>query len=164
MNVGSKSARHPFFVYGTLLPGQPNFHLWGTSIVAQETAVFHKGRLYDMGHYPMLVEAPGGRVHGRLMVVAEALYPLLVERLDALEGYDPRAPQASAYRRRAREVLVNGRRVVAWVYLGQRRHTDGYAPIAGGDWAAYAARKRRQLAQWWANVPSVRGLHDTKKD
>jgi gamma-glutamylcyclotransferase (GGCT)/AIG2-like uncharacterized protein YtfP len=29
----------PFFVYGTLLPGQPNAHLWAGAVVAQEVRV-----------------------------------------------------------------------------------------------------------------------------
>ena len=45
----------PFFVYGTLLPGQPNDDLWGDGIAQVETAVLDDSHIYDMGYYPMLV-------------------------------------------------------------------------------------------------------------
>jgi gamma-glutamylcyclotransferase (GGCT)/AIG2-like uncharacterized protein YtfP len=54
----------PFFVYGTLLPGQPNYPLWAAAIRSEQPATLPNGRLYDMaqlglGHYPLLVEDMG---------------------------------------------------------------------------------------------------------
>ncbi len=50
----------PFFVYGTLLPGQPNDELWADSIIKIEAAFLDNSHIYDMGYYPMLVAQSGG--------------------------------------------------------------------------------------------------------
>lgn len=141
----------PFFVYGTLLPDQPNYALWQDGVRADEPARLAPGRLYDLGAYPMLVEEPGsGPVIGRLMHVEPAAYAWLVERLDALEGYQPHAPQASIYQRVVRAVqCVDGSRREAWVYVGQPAHVHGQPVVPGGDWATHAAGKQAEMRAWW---------------
>lgn len=154
---------NPFFVYGTLLPGQPNFYLWGKAIVQMETAVFPNGRLYDMGHYPMMIEQRGEQVKGRLITVQPADYTAVLACLDSLEGYNPQQQTASAYRRLERIVaLEDGRSVMAWIYLGQPRYVTGMPPILSGDWAAHMSAKRQQISKWWATIDSVAGLHNVK--
>ena len=64
MSMKSTPRLLPFFVYGTLLPGQPNAHLWGDGIVAQQNATLANGRLYDLGAFPMLVEEGEEKVVG----------------------------------------------------------------------------------------------------
>lgn len=150
----------PIFVYGTLLPGQPNAYLWARAVLSQEPAVLENGRLYDMGFYPMLVETPGERVKGVALTLNPASYAAVLANLDELEGYNPQNPAQSAYRRECREVVLeNGRRLHAWVYVGQPHHINGQMPVAGGDWAAYAAVKSREIADWWSSTTSVHGLH-----
>ena len=157
--------RLPFFTYGTLMPGQVNAYLWGQSARALKTAVFPRGRLYDMGHYPMLVEGEGGPVRGVLVFVNVDVYEAMLACVDALEGFDADAPHASAYRRVARPVLAeDGRSLRAWVYLGHRRFVRGCPAITSGDWAAYARERERQLSAWWATVDTVRGLHEEGKE
>ena len=104
MDVKSKQELLPFFVYGTLLPGQPNAYLWGEAVAAQQTAVLPNGRLYDLGSFPMLVEEGEESVQGMLIWVRPAEYTAVVASLDELEGYDPAQPLASAYRRVRRAV------------------------------------------------------------
>ncbi len=91
--------RWPFFVYGTLIPGQPNEHLWGKAIATIETAVITNCQLYDMGYYPMLVEQQGAAVHGKLITVQYQAYENILARLDNLEGFVPDQPTDSTYRR-----------------------------------------------------------------
>lgn len=137
--------QRPFFVYGTLLPGQPNAYLWEGLALAQMGAVLPHGRLYDLGHYPMLVAEPGHQVQGALLSMAPEAYAVVIERLDDLEGYTPDNPEACPYHRVARDVLLgNGRVVTAWVYLGHSRHTAGHPPVPAGDWAAYVAAKNQK--------------------
>ena len=154
--------RLPFFVYGTLLPGQPNTVLWGESIVAQEKALLANGRLYDMGSFPMLVEAGDEPVCGLLTYVTDAEYETVLARLDRLEGVDTVQPNISWYRRVVREVEVaNGRSVPAWVYIGHQAAVQGMMPIPAGDWAAYVAKTFQDIAQWWMDVASVHGLNES---
>ena len=155
----------PFFVYGTLLPGQPNHYLWGDAIVQMETAVFPNGRLYDMGSYPMMIEQPGEQVKGRLITVHMAAYTAVTVNLDMLEGYDPEQPAASAYRRLERVVQgENGRFVTAWIYLGLPKYIKGLPPIPSGDWIAYATATLQQMNKWWATSNSVAGLHEVENN
>ena len=51
--------RLPFFVYGTLIPDQPNYYLWKDSIVSTKDGLIKNYQLFDMGHYPMIVESKG---------------------------------------------------------------------------------------------------------
>ena len=152
---------NPFFVYGTLLPNQPNHYLWGKSIVSIETAVFPHGRLYDMGHYPMMIEQPHEVVKGKLITVNPSVYDAITTTLDTLEGYDPARPTASAYRRLERVVEVeNGRFVTAWLYLGQPKYVTGLHSIPSGDWGQHISATKKQIKSWWTNVNSVAGIHE----
>ena len=155
----------PFFVYGTLIPGQPNDHLWRDGINSVETAVFNNGRLYDMGHYPMLVEEGRGTVRGKLISVTDRLYLETVNRLDSLEGYLPDQPARSSYLRVKREVTTSsGQKINSWLYVGRQKHALKPQVIPGGDWVAYAAHMRTELDNWWETVDSVFGLHLDEED
>ena len=157
----SNTSQLPFFVYGTLLPDQPNFHLWEADIEAIKPATFLGGRLHDMGYYPMLVTAVGEAVQGMVVTVTASQYDAVLQRLDALEGYDPNQPDNSAYRRRKVEVVVaNGRSQQAWVYLGQAQLVQGKPVVSDGDWEKYSAENQSSLQKWWDAISSVDGLHD----
>ena len=156
-----ESQHLPFFVYGTLLPDQPNFPLWESDIIAMEPATLVGSRMYDMGYYPMLVTAvPSEVVQGMCITIHEAPYNAVLQRIDDLEGYDPTKPDEVGYQRQAVEiVLANGRTQPAWVYLGQPELVTDKSPVAGGDWAAYAAHNQHHLQDWWASIHTVAGLH-----
>jgi gamma-glutamylcyclotransferase (GGCT)/AIG2-like uncharacterized protein YtfP len=151
----------PFFVYGTLLPGQPNEYLWGEAVLAKGKAVMKNGRLYDFGHYPMLVEEGDGTVQGMLMFVREETYSDTLTRLDYLEGFEPSQPEESAYRRVVREVWgADGRSQLAWVYIGHSRYVEGLVALEDGNWVHYIENKIIQLNDWWKSIDSVAGKHD----
>ncbi len=165
MDVKSKQELLPFFVYGTLLPGQPNAYLWGEAVAAQQTAVLPNGRLYDLGSFPMLVEEGEEAVQGMLIWVRPAEYTAVVASLDELEGYDPAQPLASAYRRVRRLVKgSDGRSIPAWVYVGHSAALPDMQPISGGDWVSYVAATFRDIQQWWQDVQSVHGLLQPPSD
>jgi len=151
--------RLPFFVYGTLLPGQPNAYLWGDCVTQVAAASLTGGCLYDLGAYPMLVEEAGGLVVGVVNHVAESEYDAVLARLDDLEGYDSTQSNEFGYRRVLREVQVeNSRSLRVWVYIGQKTAVRGMTPIPGGDWAAYSAATFQDIEQWWRDVASVHHL------
>jgi gamma-glutamylcyclotransferase (GGCT)/AIG2-like uncharacterized protein YtfP len=140
----------PFFVYGTLLPDQPNFHYWDNKILAIETAVFPNGRIYDFGNYPMLIEAGDTAVIGKLISINIADYQTILTRLDELEGYNPAQPNESSYIREKREVQGrNGRVHNAWVYIGQYQFQPSIPNIKDGDWITYIAHKQKDVNEWW---------------
>ncbi|MEU0218247.1 gamma-glutamylcyclotransferase family protein [Streptomyces sp. NPDC006265] len=133
----------PFFVYGTLRPGEVNHDLF----LRGRTRSEEPGRLadtvlYEGPGYPYAVEEPGGAVVGGELVTAlpEAYEGLLAE-LDRLEEYVPGDPR-SLYVRVERKVVreADGVAVRAWVYLAApavaaRLRARGRT-IAGGDWRA----------------------------
>jgi gamma-glutamylcyclotransferase (GGCT)/AIG2-like uncharacterized protein YtfP len=158
------SQRWPFFVYGTLIPGQPNEHLWGKAIAKTETAVITNCQLYDMGYYPMLVEQQGAAVHGKLITVKKQAYMNILTRLDNLEGFVPDRPRDSTYHRVQRDVMTStGRTAVSWVYVGHMDQLGDSRLISGGDWVAYAAGKQSEMAAWWESVNTVFGRHGNSK-
>ena len=140
----------PFFVYGTLLPGQPNYDLWSDSIEDQKAAIFRNGRLIDLGYYPILFEGGENPVSGKVISIRAEDYQLIINRLDELEGYDQRKPEASLYRRVERQVtLEDNTRVDAWVYVGSPEMIIGGEIIDSGNWATYSQTKKNELAAWW---------------
>lgn len=146
----------PFFVYGTLLPGQPNDHLWSENAITQEDAVFVNGRLYDMGFYPMLVEEAGFQVKGVLLTVQPETYQDVIAALDSLEGFDPANPDVPGYQRVTREVWrENGRSAWAWIYIGQADYVKEYFPIPNGDWRQYASDKFDDITDWWEDIDTI---------
>ncbi|GAA2432975.1 MULTISPECIES: gamma-glutamylcyclotransferase family protein [Streptomyces] len=116
----------PFFVYGTLRPGEYNHDrfLRGRT-AAEEPARLPGALLYDGPGYPYLVRG-AGRVAGELVHAAPGEYDALVSVLDRLEH---------GYAREVFEVLRlrDGAAVRAWVYVATPAVRLG-EPIAGGDW------------------------------
>ncbi|MFJ3229874.1 gamma-glutamylcyclotransferase family protein [Streptomyces sp. NPDC086787] len=129
----------PFFVYGTLRPGEPNHALFLRGRTGSETpGSLRNAVLYDGPGYPYAVEEPGGVVHGDLVAALPGAHPRLLAELDRLEEYAPGDPH-SLYERVHRDVLTtDGSTVRAWVYLAAPRvstrlRTRG-TRITSGDW------------------------------
>ncbi|MFE6283609.1 gamma-glutamylcyclotransferase family protein [Streptomyces sp. NPDC057877] len=132
----------PFFVYGTLRPGEPNHAL----LLHGRTHSEEPGRLpgavlYDGPGYPYAVEVPDGDgvITGDLVTVPPRAYAELLAALDALEEYIPGDPR-NLYERVEREVTrtADGTPVRAWVYLAAPRVAARLRArgtvIEGGDW------------------------------
>ncbi|MGW1027024.1 gamma-glutamylcyclotransferase family protein [Streptomyces sp. NPDC002577] len=131
----------PFFVYGTLRPGECNHDLFLRGrTVTEEPARLAGAVLYDGPGYPYVVEEDGGVVLGELVTATPDGYAGLLARLDRLEGYAPGDP-ANIYERVARPVTCGDGRVVrAWVYVAAAAvaadlRANG-KPIESGDWTA----------------------------
>ena len=150
----------PFFVYGTLLPGQPNYRLWGESISRMEYGRIKDCQLFDMGAYPMMVESKEKYVHGMLVFVIPEHTNEMIIKIDELEGYDPEKHGESAYNREMREVELESKKTVTvWVYLGHKKYIDQERPVPGGKWAKHVARKKKEHQDWWKDTSTVAGLH-----
>lgn len=96
----------PFFVYGTLRPGEVNHDLLlrGRTL-REEPARLAGAVLYQGPGYPYAVEEPGGTVAGELVTPLPRAYARLLAELDRLEEYVPGDPR-NLYERVEREVTV----------------------------------------------------------
>ena len=133
----------PFFVYGTLRPGEVNHDLLLLGRTrSEEAARLADAVLYQGPGYPYAVEEPGGGpVSGELVTALPEAYEELLAELDRLEEYVPGDPR-SLYVRVERKVVreADGAAVRAWVYVAApavatRLRARGRA-IVGGDWRA----------------------------
>ncbi|MGW2489216.1 gamma-glutamylcyclotransferase family protein [Streptomyces sp. NPDC001606] len=132
-------AQLPFFVYGTLRPGEPNHDLFLRGRTAAEgPARLPDTALYDGPGYPYAVDHPGTFVHGALVTARPEAYDALLAALDRLEEYTPGDPR-NLYERVTRDALrPDGTPVRAWVYLAAppvaaRLRAEGRR-IDSGDW------------------------------
>ncbi|MFD5199742.1 gamma-glutamylcyclotransferase family protein [Streptomyces sp. NPDC058375] len=142
---GPVTAELPFFVYGTLLPGEPNHDLFLRGRTAGERpAVLPRALLYDGPGYPYAIEGHG-RVHGTLLVAAPGVYGELLGLLDHLEEFLGPGHPRNLYERVVREVelpgpgaSVPGESAQAWVYLAATAVTrslrTGGVLIPEGRW------------------------------
>ncbi|MFD4235996.1 gamma-glutamylcyclotransferase family protein [Streptomyces sp. NPDC058542] len=142
------AAELPFFVYGTLLPGEPNHDLFLRGRTAGErSAVLPRALLYEGPGYPYAIEGHG-RVHGTLLVAAPGVYGELLGLLDHLEEFLGPGHPRNLYERVVREVELPapgaaeagtaGESVRAWVYLAATAVTrslrTGGVLIPEGRW------------------------------
>ncbi|MFF4014158.1 gamma-glutamylcyclotransferase family protein [Streptomyces sp. NPDC001843] len=132
----------PFFVYGTLRPGEPNHHVFlrGRTRSA-EPARLPSAVLYAGPGYPYAVEEPGATVQGELVTALPEAYAGLLAALDRLEEYAP-GNGRNLYERVERRVVreADGTSVRAWVYVAAppvaARLRERGTRIEGGDWLA----------------------------
>jgi gamma-glutamylcyclotransferase (GGCT)/AIG2-like uncharacterized protein YtfP len=143
-----QTARYPFFVYGTLKPGESNYarHLAGRT--SSEIPAQLKGAaLFNAGAYPFLVLAQAELadlaqasdiVEGVLIDVPAEAYDVVLADLDKLEGYVA-GGSTNLYDRLVVQVqTADGPREV-WVYVAGdqpiERIRAGQLPrIASGIW------------------------------
>ncbi|MEU9194130.1 gamma-glutamylcyclotransferase family protein [Streptomyces hundungensis] len=134
----------PFFVYGTLRPGE-RYHrrfLHGRTL-RERPALLHGALLYDGPGYPYAI-AGNGTITGTLIEIHPADHAELLAALDELEEYRGPGHPRNLYDRLVREAVVDGLRTRAWVYLAAPRLArellaHGEA-IPGGDWLSRPAR------------------------
>ncbi|MFF3678259.1 gamma-glutamylcyclotransferase family protein [Streptomyces sp. NPDC002120] len=130
----------PFFVYGTLRPGEVNHALFLRGRTAsEEPATLPNAVLYDGPGYPYAVHRPGSAVVGELITAAPGAYGELLAALDVLEEYGGPDRPGNVYDRIARPALrPDGSPVRAWVYLAApllaRDLRESGTEIPGGDW------------------------------
>ncbi|MFF7276498.1 gamma-glutamylcyclotransferase family protein [Streptomyces griseorubiginosus] len=131
----------PFFVYGTLRPGEVNHDLFLRGRVRSEApGRLPDALLYDGPGYPYAVAEPdGGPVFGELVTADPEDYDELLAALDELEEFTPGDPR-NLYERVAHEVVraADGTAVRAWVYMAApsvavRLRAHGKL-IESGDW------------------------------
>ncbi|WP_308405698.1 gamma-glutamylcyclotransferase family protein [Streptomyces tardus] len=138
--------RLPFFLYGTLRPGQRHYE-WALRgrTASEEPASLAGLMLYEGPGYPYAVAGvdPARTVRGELVLPQRAHYAEVLAVLDRLEDYSPGGAD-NVYTRIATEVTLDtGGAARAWVYLAAdplagRLRTTG-TPIPSGDWVRDSA-------------------------
>lgn len=132
--------RLPFFVYGTLLPGERNHRLLAGRTRSWTPAVLPGALLFRGPASPFAVADPAGKgqVHGEVVEIAAAMYDAVLADLDRLEGYHVPGDPANRYERVSRAVRGERGETAAWVYLAgpvvDRDLLPTAARIPGGDW------------------------------
>ena len=148
----------PFFAYGTLIPDQPNYYLWKDSITDTKKGIIKNHQLFDMGHYPMIIQSEGNNVHGMLMHVNDDDYEKITKIIDNLEGYNPEKHGMSAYNREIRYIeLENGELKKAWIYIGSEEYVKKENSVKDGNWISHISEKEGNQ-DWWENIKTVEGL------
>lgn len=138
----------PFFVYGTLRPGECNHDLFlHGRTAAEEPAVLAGAVLYEGPGYPYAVldESGEGTVAGEVVTAAPGEYGELLALLDQLEAYIAPGHPRNLYERVARDVVRPvGTAVRAWVYVAAPRVARKLRAtgtlIRGGDWSGRLSR------------------------
>jgi gamma-glutamylcyclotransferase (GGCT)/AIG2-like uncharacterized protein YtfP len=128
----------PFFVYGTLRPGERNYFLVERAVIETQPAEMAGLELWDMGPYPMAAEGTG-RLRGDLLTLDPAQYEKALADMDLLEQVNPAAPTdpGGLYWRARRTVILpgcGGSPPVAWVYLADPARARQGTRITSGDW------------------------------
>ena len=150
----------PFFVYGTLLPNQPNYYLWKESITDTKNGIIHNYQLFDMGHYPMITESNGNNVEGMLMYIKSEDYNKITKVIDNLEGYNPEKHGDSAYNREIRDIeLNNGELTKALIYIGTEKYIKKENAVKDGNWVKHISEKKGNQ-DWWKETDTVAGFHE----
>jgi gamma-glutamylcyclotransferase (GGCT)/AIG2-like uncharacterized protein YtfP len=156
IDASSEREHLPFFVYGTLRPGEENHQLFAASETLREVPAVLPRHVMYAGRYPCVVEDEGegeggSRVVGDLLFIHPALYEQVLAAFDALERCDP-THEDPWYRRVTCTVDYvaedgNSRRSTAWVYLGGRATVATYTErdrVPSGDWCAYLRASGRK--------------------
>ena len=150
----------PFFAYGTLISDQPNYYLWKDSITDTKNGIIKNHQLFDMGHYPMIIQSEGNDVHGMLMYIKDEDYDKITKIIDNLEGYNSENHGSSAYNREMRDIeLDNGELVKAWIYIGSKGYVKEENAVKDGNWVKHISKKEGNK-DWWENINTVEGLHE----
>ena len=137
----------PFFVYGTLRPGEGNYsYLLEGRTLTEETATLDGAKMFDYsGSFPFVVASDNvdDVVVGTLISVSDADFPTILLSLDRLEGYSESRPEDGMYRREVKTMTTeNGQSVPAYVYICGHRmqaQVEEYPRVTSGDWFARPA-------------------------
>jgi len=105
------------FFYGTLMSG---FHRPGRARLDHALTPLGRGwigaALFDLGIYPAAIPAADGHVWGEVHQMLDT--DSVLTTLDEIEGYSPKEPDSSLYRRVETPVTFeDGRNARAWVYF-----------------------------------------------
>jgi gamma-glutamylcyclotransferase (GGCT)/AIG2-like uncharacterized protein YtfP len=131
------------FVYGTLQPELAPEEVAGLVRQLRRVGVASvSGRLYDLGEYPgaILDDSADTMIVGEVFELPDN--QAVLAALDAYEGFDPAAPEASLFVRiKCPVTLSDGRKLESWVYV-YNQSLEQRPLVTGGDYAKREGTKR----------------------
>jgi gamma-glutamylcyclotransferase (GGCT)/AIG2-like uncharacterized protein YtfP len=139
------NSNYNLFVYGSLRSGfQHDAYQYMTQYFTLVGHAAAKGKLYDMGEYP--VALPGTEekfIQGELYVINQPEeFSYIIGQLDDYEGIYAEEGETASYKREETTVYCNGQQFTAWVYW-YAGSADGLPEIASGDVLQYLREKNK---------------------
>lgn len=140
------SQAHPVFVYGTLRPGQGNYHLMSDAAVSSSRATLAGHAIYGAHRgFPYAAEhADSSAVTvGDIVWLSDTPFGARArDNMDGLEGFNSDYPSSSHYERVLRDVTFadsegHPQTIKAWTYMARgsaRRQLREDDRILDGDW------------------------------
>ena len=133
------------FVYGSLRSGFRNpvyqyltkyFHLMGEAVV--------KGKLYDMGEYPVALPAAEDKfISGELYYINNPMeFSWAIGQLDDYEGLNTEEGELPLYKREVVIAYQNGQPLTAWIYWFNGS-IERKPEIESGDLLQYLQKKNK---------------------
>ena len=128
------------FVYGTLKPGEVNYHSYCAGYVVEFFPAVAKGLLYELPiGYPAMTRGDSN-VHGFVLSFRN---PEILQDLDKLEDYHPeRLPEKNEYQRQNIKILSQDGKYLGqvWSYLMLPEKVEllGGQILPGGIWTGIA--------------------------
>jgi len=135
----------PFFVYGTLRPGQGNDGIWHRLAFAKFDGKCRVigYRLVTNGAFPYALPAKMDQSFGCLIVPIPEHYDECRDRMDQLEGVP------SHYTRETTAVLTPEGAVMAYIYVPRRYEAMADMPeVHGNDWTQHERRLHTSDDRW----------------
>ncbi|MGB7442111.1 MAG: gamma-glutamylcyclotransferase [Coleofasciculaceae cyanobacterium] len=126
------------FVYGTLKPGESNYHRYCAGKVVEQKPAIAYGQLFHLSlGYPAMTLG-NGRVYGYLLTFTDLN---ILGLLDKLEDYEPNRPsQENEYNRQLLEIYDLKGKILgsAWTYLMTDEQVQFYHGVAviSGSWSS----------------------------
>ena len=130
------------FVYGTLLRDVQNDVFKSVKpLLTFEDEGYVKGRLFDLGEYPAVVERGlNTTVKGEVYLIEDP--DKVFNILDDYEGIHDPEPE---YNRKKKIIrLSEGKNIKSWVYLYAKPINKSIKMIEGGDYLAFIKGKNKQ--------------------
>jgi gamma-glutamylcyclotransferase (GGCT)/AIG2-like uncharacterized protein YtfP len=121
------------FVYGTLKPGERNYHSYCAPVLVAVQLAIAYGKLYDlpMG-YPAAVFPASHFVRGYLLEFSQTA---VLQDLDELEDYHPHQPHQNLYQRHQIEVYDSNLSSLGkvWTYSMSLQQINSYGGVFVSD-------------------------------
>ena len=139
------NSNYNLFVYGSLRSGfQHEAYQYMTQYFTLAGHATVKGKLYDMGDYPVALPTSEEKfIQGELYVINQpGEFSYIIGQLDDYEGIYAEEGETASYKREETTVYCNGQQFTAWIYW-YAGNADGLPEIPSGDVLQYLQEKNK---------------------
>lgn len=137
------------FVYGSLREGLFNYDIYLKGHVDRIEEAYAKGKLYTLKdkRYPAFIPSDEAWVKGELMTLSEATEKEVMERMDAMEGYNGQGNIDNEYNRQELDIYDSSHKLIGryelyvFNYLNPIRQKELGEYIEHGDFVRHINNK-----------------------